>query len=795
MTEKTVQIEVPLIFPDLDEDCDQCLERVQQNLEDHKGILSTHLECSQDQPVLCIHYQPNLISLDTVRQITRRTGMDLVRRYRHQRIPLEGLENADQAPGIRRALENLPGMLHAQVNYAAGLAFLAYERGALEPEQIAQTLKRRGVRPVDWPPEKTGRIPETGRGFLPRWIEERRDLVLVGLTGLFLVLGWTGARWFNFPPPLPLVLFILAYLTGGGDILLRAVPGMFRGSFDTDVLMLAAAGGAAALGEWSEGALLLFLFSLGHAGEHYALDRARRAVNALAEMIPSTARVRRGEEIHDIPVEHIQVGERVLVRPEERVPVDGRVVSGESAVDQSPITGESVPVTKTSGDQVFAGSVNQQGRLEVESTAPAADNTLARLMELVAEAQSQHSPTQRFTDRFTSWFVPAVLSLVVLVLAVPPALGWMTFQDSFYRAMLLLVAASPCALALGTPAAVLTGIAQAARSGVLIKGGAHLENLGELQVMALDKTGTLTEGRFQITDLIPRAGVSESELLRIAAAVEVESQHPLGAAVVDRAHELGLQLPEASSLENISGRGLRSEIEGQRVLIGSRDLFQNLDTRPPEPELVTLIKDLEKEGKTTMAVQVENTYLGVIALRDTPRPGVKDVLQDLKRLGMRELVMLTGDNHQVAEQIGRELGVTDVRSGLMPQEKLDAVKQLQEETGRAAMVGDGINDAPALAASTVGIAMGGAGTAAALETSDVALMADDLSKLPYAIGLSRASRRVIRQNLALALGVIILLVVSSVLGWFPLGWAVALHEGSSLAVVLNALRLLGYKEQ
>jgi Cd2+/Zn2+-exporting ATPase len=795
MKEKTVQIQVPVILPEPESECGQCLERLMQVLEQHRGILSSHLEEEHEELQLCIHYHPDTITLEDVRRIADRSGAELSQRYPHEQIPITGLDNADEPPAVARALERLPGMLHARVNYAAGLAFVAYDREALEPETIARTLKNNGVKPIDWPyPEEKTDTPRGLRGFLPRWMDEQRELVLVALTGLLLALGWAGGRWLNFPDPLPLVFFGLAYLTGGWDILFRAVPGLFKGNFDTDVLMLAAAAGAAAIGEWAEGGLLLLLFSLGHTGEHYALNQARQAVNSLTDMLPNTARVRRNGTTEEVQLDQVQVGDRVLVRPGERIPVDGEVLQGESSVDQSPITGESLPVLKTPGEQVYAASVNQDQQLTIQVTRPAEDNTLARLMKLVAEAQSQQSPTQRFTGRFIRWFVPSVLILVGLVITVPPLAGWMPFRESFYRAMLLLVAASPCALALGTPAAVLTGIAQAARGGVLIKGGAHLENLGTLQAAAFDKTGTLTEGQFTVTDLIPLHGTTPEELLSLAAAVEQGSAHPLARAVVREARTRNLTLPEAEGLENLSGRGVRSRVAGKSVLIGTPELLQSEGRLQVEGRIQDRLAALEKEGQTTMLVQHGPDLVGILALADRSRKGLREVFARLKDLGFRKLVMLTGDNPEAARRVGEELGMTDVRAGLLPEEKLAAVRELEEQYGSILMIGDGINDAPALAAAAVGVAMGGAGTAAALETADVALMADDLQKLPYAVGLSRASRRVIVQNLAIALGVIGVLILSSVLGWLALSWAVVLHEGSSLAVVLNALRLLGYKE-
>jgi Cd2+/Zn2+-exporting ATPase len=796
MTENNIEIELNLLLPEIHNDDDECLIRLKDSLLARKGITHVHLERDGDTPRICIHYNPNLISLASVKHTAQKTGASISNRYLHERIPFEGMDTADQAYILRRKLERIPGMLHADVNYAAGLIFVAYDSENLLPAKIAKKILGMGIRPLDWPPQAEEDEHDHGSApaFLPHWVQERWALILVGLAGLFLLGGWVGETFFYLPERITLIFFLLAYLAGGYDIATHALPGLIKGKFDTDVLMLAAAVGAAILGEWAEGAFLLFLFSLGHAGEHYALDRARNAVNALGEMMPKTARVKQGGKLIKRPVNSLKVGDVVLVRPGDRVPVDGKILTGESAIDQSPITGESVPILKSTGDDVFAGTINQDAALEIEVTRLAKDNTLSRVMQMVAEAQSQQSPTQQFTERFTRWFVPAVLIFVLLVVVVPPIFDWMTIQDSFYRGMLLLVAASPCALALGTPASVLAGIAQAARNGVLIKGGVHLENLGALKVMAFDKTGTLTEGKFQVTDVHPWNGTQPDELLSIAGAVEQASNHPLALAVVRAAQAKGLDFPPVNGLENIPGRGVRSEIDGHPVLIGSAKLFQETDGHVLAEELMQDIETFENQGKTTMAISFAGEFLGALALADTPRPGVKDTLQALLNLGIRKLVMLTGDNEDVAERIGQQVGVTDIRANLLPEHKLEAIRDLQAEYGHIAMTGDGVNDAPALATATVGIAMGGAGTAVALETADVALMADDLGKLPFAVGLSRASRTIIRQNLAVSLGVIGLLILTSVTGWLQLSGAVILHEGSSIIVVLNALRLLSFSQ-
>ncbi|UCG23885.1 MAG: cadmium-translocating P-type ATPase [Chloroflexota bacterium] len=799
MTEETLQLEFPILLPDMPDGCDECLGLLEQLLENRRGIERVHVRHDADPARLCLHFDPDLVSLADVQRIARATGSDFNARYRHERLAITGMDVADAAPALARVLETLPGMLHASVNYAAGLVFVAYDTQKLTHAQVEEAIGDWGYHVADESatdlvlPIEQKSDEEGESSSLPGWLRARWQLVLVGLSGIFFLIGWLGAAFFGLPQNVAVFFFILAYITGGYDIATHAIPGLFRGQFDTDVLMLAAAGGAAILGHWAEGAFLLFLFSLGHAGEHYALDRARHAVNALGQLMPKTALVKQGDRIVTRPVEALRLGDTVVVRPGDRISADGEVARGRSAVDQSAITGESVPANKGPGDQVFAGTVNTQNALEVTVTRLAQDSTLSRVMQMVAEAQEQQSPTQQFSQRFASKFVPAILILVALVAIVPPLLGWASWSESFYRSMLLLVAASPCALALGTPAAVLAGIAQAARSGVLIKGGAHLENLGALQVMAFDKTGTLTEGRFTVTDIVSLNGASPDELLRLAAAVEQQSNHPLALAVVRTAQERGLELPAASGLENLPGHGVKSEVGGRQVLIGSARLFDETSDLRLDADTLQAVERLEEKGKTTMIVCHDDQFLGLLALADTPRPAIRRTMAELLGLGVKKLVLLTGDNADVARQIGAEVGVTDVRADLLPEQKLAAVQELQDDYGDIAMVGDGVNDAPALASATVGIAMGGAGTAVALETADVALMADDLSRLPFAVGLGRASRAIIRQNLAIALGIIGLLVLTSVLGLIQLGGAVLLHEGSTILVVFNALRLLRYE--
>ncbi|MGE0347369.1 MAG: heavy metal translocating P-type ATPase, partial [Gemmatimonadales bacterium] len=544
---------------------------------------------------------------------------------------------------------------------------------------------------------------------------------------------------------------------------------------------------------WAEGAFLLFLFALANALERYALDRARDAIRALTALVPDTARVVVAGVETDLPIERVRPGDVVVVRPAERIAVDGAVRAGASAVDQAPITGESAPVDKVPGDEVFAGTVNGEGALEVTVTRAVGDRTLDRVIRLVEEAQGAKAKTERLTERFERIFVPLIVVADLLLIIVPPLLGLLDWSSSLYRGMTVLVAASPCALALGPPAAMLAGIAQAARRGVLVKGGVHLEALAEVRAIAFDKTGTLTHGRPEVADVVPAPGVDARELLQVAASVERRSQHPLAQAVVRRAEADGLALLPAGNLVSVTGRGVESEIAGEKVMVGSPRMWQRSDDLMPAV-LGAAAADIAARGRSIMVVRHGERWLGLLGLADRPRASVPETLARLRALQIAPLVMLTGDHAGVGDAIGRELGLDEVRADLMPADKVTAMRELLARHGAVAMVGDGVNDAPALAAATVGIAMGGAGTAAALETADAALMGDDLGRLPFAIGLARRTRTILRQNLVIAAGMMLVLLLLAALGILAIGPAVVGHEGSTLVVIANALRVLRYEE-
>jgi Zn2+/Cd2+-exporting ATPase len=631
------------------------------------------------------------------------------------------------------------------------------------------------------------------------------ELFFSVICGVLLALGFALGYIPALPAWLSLSLYIGAYFFGGFYTTKEAVESIAKGKFEIDFLMLVAAIGAGILGDWVEGALLLFLFSMGHALEHYAMNKARKSIAALADLAPKTAIVRRNNEEREIAIEELLANDIIIVKPNSKISADGIVVKGSSSVNQAPITGESIPVDKTpvtdpqitdknvpAEHKVFAGTINGSQVLEIKVTSVAADSTLARLIKLVNDTEAQKSPTQLFTDKFERYFVPLVLILVVLLLFAFVVIDE-SFSQSFYRAISVLVAASPCALAISTPSAVLSGIARAARSGVLIKGGGPLEELGSLTALAFDKTGTLTEGKPKLTGVVTLNGATEEEVLQVVVAVEKLSDHPLAAAIVKGGQEkLQREVAAADGLMAVSGRGVKATYQGKQIVIGNPGLFEQEGRQLPAA-VVSQIDQLEKEGNTTMVVQQEDQIIGLIALMDVPRKEAASTLAQLKEIGIKKIVMLTGDNQQVATAVANKIGIADAWGSLLPEQKVKAIEDLSQQEGKVAMIGDGVNDAPAMAKSTVGIAMGAAGSAVALETADIALMADKLDNLPFAIALSRKSKGIIRQNLWMSLGMVAVLIPLTILGIASIGIAVIAHEGSTLLVVFNGLRLLAFQ--
>ncbi|MCC6906865.1 MAG: cadmium-translocating P-type ATPase [Phycisphaerales bacterium] len=803
---QTLRIDLPILLPAVFDARDACVQRLMALAATVPGVERAHVDDGTEDAGmggaervvvagdagregtlrLCIHYDPARVTMAQVETQVRAAGAGITERYGHALLHFSTVDSEDAGLRIEDGLRKEPGVLAASVNMAGQVARIEFDKRLTSEDRVALALRRLlGI----------GRAAPAAAAPTPRpnWYSRNTELAWSLAAGVLLMAAWVLERWAGLPHIAAVGLYLVSYGFGAFDLVSHTLKKLRRGrfTFDIDLLMLLAAVGAAAIGAWAEGAFLLFLFSLAHAMEHYGLGRARDAIKALADLAPPMARVLRNGTEHEVPVGEVAIGEIVIVRPGDRIAVDGNVRAGRSAVDQAPITGESVPVDKEPGAEVFAGTVNGEGALEVETTRAAGDRTLDRVVRLVTEAQTLKAPTQLFTERFERIFVPITLAASALLIIVPPLLGVWTWSLSFYRAMTLLVAASPCAVAIGTPAAVLAGIAQAARRGVLIKGGAHLENLGTINAIAFDKTGTLTIGKPEVTDLRPADGISAEELIRVSAAVERRSQHPLAAAIVRRAQSSGIVLPEAGELQSVTAKGVRSEVEGKVVEIGSLRLWEG-DGVIPSP-INTAVDSLQKAGRSIVVVRHGERWLGVIGVADQPRAGARAVLDQLRGLGIQRIVMLTGDNRGVGEAVGREVGVDEVKAGLLPEDKVAAIREMVQTYGSVAMVGDGVNDAPALANATVGIAMGGAGTAVALETADAALMGDDLSRLPFAFALSRRVRAIILQNLFIALGVIAVLVTASVGGWSGIGPTVIVHEGSTLVVLANALRLLVFR--
>lgn len=660
------------------------------------------------------------------------------------------------------------------------------------------------------------------------------ELVLASITLAALLTGWLGGSVSGLLPGWAVVVFALvAYGAGGYSGAKVALANACCGVFNIDLLMVAAALGAALIGEWEEGALLLFLFTLSGALESFASERTRQAITGLAELRPDTARVLRDGQEVEIGVEALSVGDAVVVRPGERMPVDGSVLLGSSSVDQSPITGESIPVYKGIGDPVFSGTINGSGALELQVTRLASESTISKIIGLVQEARNNAAPTQRLIDKFSQPYTLVVIGATVLAAIVPVLFTEEPISQTVYRAITLLVVASPCALIISTPASILSAIAAAAREGVLFKGGAYLERAAALDMLAFDKTGTLTNGKPQVTDVVPLNGYTEQELISIAAGAESLSEHPIAQAVVRRAQEMGLPYESPREFRGIAGHGVQAVYgRGARrelVSIGNDKQFESEEMELP-PSIRMIGRRLQEEGKTailvvrrsiaTEAVERESAsgrgdslidskvlgatesssdVVGFLAVADTVRSGAADTIEALKELGIERMVMLTGDNRDASAAVAEQTGVEEVYADLLPGEKVEVLERLVK-SGSVGMIGDGVNDAPAMAASSLGIAMGGAGTDVALETADVVLMSDDLGKLPFMLRLSRRASEIVRQNLYFSVAVILALVALTVVvpllvpGFrLPLPLGVLGHEGSTLLVVVNGLRMLTMK--
>ncbi|MEO5968058.1 MAG: heavy metal translocating P-type ATPase, partial [Ferruginibacter sp.] len=728
---------------------DDCIKRITQKLKYTRGVEKVHIiqADSNAKSQLCFHYDPQIISVAKIEEIAKQTGADILMTYGHILLTVSTIRNTSHARNLEFILRKIKGVLFVSAS-VSGFIQIEFEKQIISSEIIYNKVKELGLNinkidefkdlnsPEDLGKDSNDKIDNKSIKSKSHVHSEQSshehshshggvfgkntELILSLLCGAFLAIGFT----LSFFPQLPIVLmyisYSLAFLTGGYYALKEAIVGVFHGNFEIDFLMIVAAIGAAALGHYSEGALLLFLFSLGHSLEHYAMEKAKKSIASLSDLTPKIALLKKLDVVTEVKIESLLPGDIIVVKPNSHIAADGIIVSGNSAVNQAPITGESKPVIKeaiTDKDfdlknenkidlksRVFAGTINGTSSLEIMVSKLSSDSTISRMIKLVNEAQTQKSDTQNFTDKVERFYVPAVLILVTILLFVF-TVREETFGESFYRAMAVLVAASPCALAIATPSAVLSGVARAAKRGILIKGGKPLEQLGLINVIAFDKTGTLTEGKPKLKEIFPLNNFDKEKLYKLVTAMEATSDHPLAAAIVSGIKDTyGINSIPAKNVKAISGMGISGEFEGNKTYIGNVKLFQTNNFKITEDVLKT-INDLEKSGHTTMLVGENAELIGVIALVDTPREDAKDAVAQLAKMGMKKMIMLSGDNQNVANTIAGEIGITEALGSLMPEQKIDSIKNLLNEGYNVAMIGDGVNDAPAMATANVWIAM------------------------------------------------------------------------------------------
>jgi Zn2+/Cd2+-exporting ATPase len=785
--------------PETDE---SCADLINEAITEREGIVQVSLHPKDGR--LEIDYDPSKMSEPAVGKVAEQVAPILQERWLTctMRLGRQGGRACEScAVGLERKLGQLPGVRRATASYLGGALSVTYNNEIISPAEISHHVQKMGITVVPSAAEITTPQP-TAAATSPlsrawNWLMDGRiEPIFTLITFITMIGGLIAER--QEAATAAAVLFVIAYIAGGTFGMQGGLESLRNRTIDVDLLMILAAIGAALVGQPFEGAMLLFLFSLSNVLQDFAMDRTRNAIKALMELRPAQALVRRGDNTYLLPIEKVVVSDRIIVKPGERLPLDGVVVDGRSSIDQSSITGESMPVGKEVGDTVFAGTINKNGSLEIRVTKLAKDSTLAKLIQMVEEAHSEKAETQRFIDTAEQYYAMGVIVLTALV-AVVPMLFWQeAFSEAFYRAMTVMVAASPCAIVISTPATVLSAIGNGARRGILFKGGIHVENAATIKVIAFDKTGTLTVGEPEVTDITTfTETIDENELLALAAAVEAKSEHPLAQATVKAAKKRDLSWPEADDFQATTGQGVAAHIGQKHIRIGNGRYFTNYQTEGLETAEAELER-LQNLGKTSVLVaEVDDeagtaVMLGALAYADVIRPDAPDVIRALHAAGVQHVVMLTGDNEAVAKQIAKQVGVDAYFANLLPEDKVEAIKKVRQQYGPVAMVGDGVNDAPALATADIGIAMGAAGTDVALETADIVLMSDNLNNLPYVIGLSRKTRQTLLQNLGFAIFMIVLMLGTIFFSGLGLPAAVVGHEGGTVLVSLNGLRMLGY---
>jgi len=683
-------------------------------------------------------------------------------------VNIDNIHCGDCALNIERSVEHIPGVLSAEVSYVLSSATVYYDPHRVEIDRIKRAITKPGYAVRETFTEKT-------RTF---W-REMRPFIFMATSGMTLALSWI-LGWMKFgPSTLPTGFAIASLVLGGYPIVKSAIKALLIPDLNVDTLVSIAAISATVVQAYQEAATVIFIMLLGEFLEHLTVGKTRKAIASLIQLSPKTAWVRREDKEVQIPIEEVKTKEVVIVKPGERVPVDGKIISGCGSINQSTLTGESIPVEKGVGDRVYCGTINESGSCEIETTQVAEDTKLAQIKRLILEAQAEKSPTQRVMDRFARYFIPAILLI---------AFATFLITGDPIRAITILIVACPCALVLGTPTAVVAAIGNAARQGILIKGGVFLEQMGRLKTLLMDKTGTLTHGRPKVVEIKALDGMDEKEVLYWAAIAEKRSEHPLARAIQEKAEETGLHIPHPESFENFRGKGVKAQWNSKTIILGSSEMLKGEGIEILE-SAKELLKSKESQGMTSLFVTLDNRLLGILSIADTLREGAKEAIDKIREQGVSEIWMLTGDSELVADRIGKQLGIR-YEAKLLPEEKVMRVKEWKKQGQTVAMVGDGVNDAPALAAADIGIAMGAVGTDVAIETADIALMTDDLKKISTVIRLSRKALRVIKENLVFAIVFNTVLVVLSAQGWVSMILGAVMHQASSLLVILSSMRLL-----
>lgn len=706
---------------------------------------------------------------------------------------VQGFTCANCAGKFEKNVKQLSGVEDAKVNFGAS-KIAVYGNATIEELEKAGAFENLKVTPEKSARQASQEVKEDTKEDKVPFYKKHSTLLNASL---LIAFGYLSSYVNGEENIVTTLLFLASMFIGGLSLFKVGLQNLLRFEFDMKTLMTVAVIGGAIIGEWAEVVIVVILFAISEALERFSMDRARQSIRSLMDIAPKEALVRRnGQEIM-IHVDDIAVGDIMIVKPGQKIAMDGVVVSGYSAVNQAAITGESVPVEKTVDNEVFAGTLNEEGLLEVEITKLVEDTTISKIIHLVEEAQGERAPSQAFVDKFAKYYTPIIMIIAALVAIVPPLFFDGSWETWIYQGLAVLVVGCPCALVISTPISIVSAIGNAAKKGVLVKGGVYLEEMGALKAIAFDKTGTLTKGVPAVTDYnVLNKQINEKELLSIITALEYRSQHPLASAIMKKAEEENITYSDVQveDFSSITGKGIKGIVNGTTYYIGSPKLFKELLTNDFDKDLEQNVTTLQNQGKTAMIIGTEKEILAVIAVADEVRESSKEILQKLHQLGIKKTIMLTGDNKGTANAIGGQVGVSDIEAELMPQDKLDFIKQLRSEYGNVAMVGDGVNDAPALAASTVGIAMGGVGTDTALETADVALMGDDLRKLPFTVKLSRKTLNIIKANITFAIAIKLIALLLVIPGWLTLWIAILSDMGATLLVALNGLRLMRVKE-